>query len=353
MLRIDSTIIGALVTRSDAGGGRVSDDDARPPSADRADPGRPDPRQPAPTGATASGDDAARDGSDATRQPRQEGGESSVDPTPAGSATVDPSPPHGDGPGRTPPPGSWQAWLDSPPGRYVLQWEQAQFDAAVADVFGYHAVQFGEPQLDALRANRMPHRVRALLGDDPAPVDHPAVRVQHFEELPFDAQSLDLIVMPHALEFASDPHQVLREADRVLRPEGRLIVSGFNPISLWGARQLGLRGVLRPFLPREGHFIGVPRLRDWCKLLDFEPDRARYGCWRPPCRTQLWLDRMRFLERAGDRWWPICGAVYLVSATKRVRGMRLIGPAWKKAKARRAIAVPTAQRRGLPPAPPS
>jgi SAM-dependent methyltransferase len=244
--------------------------------------------------------------------------------------------------------GEWARWLASPPGRYVLDWEQAHFDAAVADVFGFHAVQCGEPALDALRANRMPHRVLALREHDARPDATASVlRVEHFEELPFESQSLDLVVLPHVLEFAHDPHQVLREVDRVLRPEGRLVVSGFNPVSLWGARQLAPRPLIAPFLPREGHFIGVPRLRDWCKLLSFELERARYGCWRPPCRTQLWLDRTRFLERAGDRWWPICGAVYMMAATKRVRAMRLIGPAWKAKPARRALALPSAQRSGL------
>ena len=74
----------------------------------------------------------------------------------------------------------------------------------------------------------------------------------------------------------------------------------------------------------------MPRLRDWMKLLSFEIDSGHYGCYAPPCRTQKWLDRMQFMERAGDRWWPICGAVYMVSAVKRVRGMRLVGPAWKR-----------------------
>ena len=309
MLRIESSIIGALVSRSESGG---------PPSPPGGE-GRPPP----------GGDGPAGPG------PSSGGGPPPGGPAPAGDAST-----------------AWPGWLESPPGRYVLAWEQAQLDAAVADVFGYHALQLGEPHLDALRANRMPHRLRALLPGDALPGDRPTVRIEHPEELPFDGQSLDLVVMPHALEFASDPHQVLREVDRVLRPEGRLIVTGFNPVSLWGARQIALRPVLRPFLPRDGHFIGVPRLRDWCKLLGFEADRARYGCWRPPCRTQLWLDRTRFLESAGDRWWPICGAVYLVAATKRVRGMRLIGPAWKKSKARGALALPTTQRRGLPPAPP-
>jgi SAM-dependent methyltransferase len=250
----------------------------------------------------------------------------------------------------------WRDWLASPPGRYILDWEQGQFDAAVADVFGFYALQCGLPQLDCLRANRMPSRVHARFLDDVADqLDAPdasvtTVRLAHFEELPFDSQSLDLVVLPHVLEFAQDPHQVLREVERVLRPEGRLIVSGMNPVSLWGARQVALRRLSQPFLPRRSGFIGPPRLRDWLKLLGFELDRGRYGCYRPPCRTQQWLDRTAFMERMGDRWWPICGAIYLVSAIKRVRGMRLIGPAWRsKVPARARVSAATPQRVSIVP----
>jgi len=232
----------------------------------------------------------------------------------------------------------------------MLEWEQAQFDVAVADVFGFFALQCGLPQLDCLRANRMPSRVHARFLDDVADQQEipggtvTTVRLAHFEELPFESQSLDLVVLPHVLEFAHDPHQVLREVERVLRPEGRLIVSGFNPVSLWGARQV-LGRALPSFLPREGSFIGLPRLRDWLKLLGFELERGRYGCYRPPCTTQRWLERTEFMERAGDRWWPICGAVYMVAAVKRVRAMRLVGPVWRRAAPARArVGAATTQR---------
>lgn len=245
----------------------------------------------------------------------------------------------------------WIDWLASAPGRYMLDWEQRQFDHAVADVFGFHALQCGLPQLDCLRANRMPSRVLARLPDAAADQqDLPestvtTVRLAHFEDLPFASQSLDLVVLPHVLEFAHDPHQVLREVERVLRPDGKVFVSGVNPVSLWGIRQIGARGPLRPFLPRQEQLIGTPRLRDWLKLLGFELERSRYGCYRPPCRTQRWLDRTAFLEGAGDRWWPICGAVYLVAAVKRVRGMRLVGRVWRAPAAARApIGAATTQR---------
>lgn len=233
-------------------------------------------------------------------------------------------------PGQASGPQAWQRWFDSPPGRYLLAWEQAQCDLLVDEVFGFYSVQCGLPQLDSLRASRIATRIGAFTGTAPARAD-PAgegralVQVAHFGELPFDSQSIDLLVLPHVLELATDPHAVLREADRVLRPEGRLIVTGFNPVSLWGARQLMPGWTAPPFLPVGGQFIVAPRLRDWLKLLSFETAQARYGCFRPACRSEAWLARSAFLERAGDRWWPVCGAAYTLSAVKRVRGMRLVG----------------------------
>lgn len=243
---------------------------------------------------------------------------------------------------------AWRSWLASPPGRYVLSWQQAHFDAAVSDLFGFHALQLGEPGFDALRDNRMPHRVHACRPADLAGGVAPELLVEHFEELPIATESLDLVVLPHVLEFAADPHRVLREVDRVLRPEGRVIVSGFNPVSLWGMRQWWTRAFAADaFVPRDGQFIALPRLRDWFKLLSFEFDRGRYGCYRPPCRTQKWLDRTRFMEDAGDRWWPICGALYVVSAIKRVRAMRLVGPVRRAPLSRRTAPAAIAASRGV------
>ena len=229
-------------------------------------------------------------------------------------------------------------FLRSPAGRYVLDWEQAQIDAAVSDIFGYHAMQLGLPEIDALRENRMPLRFcaadRQLAVDDADASDAAPRRrvaiINRYEELPFATHSVDLVVMPHILEFATDPHQVLREVERVLVPEGQVVITGFNPASLWGVRQFASRLGASPYLPREGRFIALPRIKDWLKLLSFEFARGRYGCYAPSARTAAWLHRWRFMEKAGDRWWPMFGAVYLLTAVKRVRGMRLIGTVWKR-----------------------
>jgi len=244
-------------------------------------------------------------------------------------------------------------WLKTPAGRYLLGWEQGEVDRAVADIFGFHALQLGLPELETLRANRMPHRWIAL---DATAESSPSLFTPLSSEpsagnggaLPIDSQSIDLIVMPHTLELAHDAHLALREAERVLRPEGRLVIVGFNPHSLWGARQwLGhlrqrlTRGAPRPlYLPSEGEFIAYRRLRDWLRLLSFEVEGGRFGCYRPPFTSERGLTRFGWMERAGDRWWPVFGAVYFVVAVKRVRGMRLVGLV--KQPAAHPIAAPAA-----------
>lgn len=243
-------------------------------------------------------------------------------------------------------------WLRTPAGRYLLDWEQQHLDRAVVDVFGFHAVQLGLPELDALRANRMPHRW--CCADAPATAPAAVAVLCDFDALPFDSQSLDLVVLPHALELAHDPHLALREVDRVLRPEGRVVILGFNPASLWGLRQrlgrmrqrLGVKRGRHLFLPSEGEFIGYRRLRDWLRLLSFEVEAGRFGCYRPPVATERWLARYQWTERIGDRWWPVFGAVYSLTAVKRVRGMRLVGLARaERPKAKAAPAV-VAHNRG-------
>lgn len=131
--------------------------------------------------------------------------------------------------------------------------------------------------------------------------------------------------MPHTLEFTSDPHRLLREAERVLMPEGQLVITGFNSLSLWGMRQSFGKMANRPFVPSVRDQIAFIRLKDWIKLLGFDLERGRFGCYRPPLSSDKWLARHAFMEAAGDRWWPIFGAIYMVTAVKRVRGMRLVG----------------------------
>jgi SAM-dependent methyltransferase len=239
------------------------------------------------------------------------------------------------------------AWFDTPAGAYIQAWEQARLNELTADIFGYNAVQIGLPQIDGLAANRMPNKWQTdvIVPTAHTPETKQVVVLAHdFAELPFASQSLDLVVLPHVLEFATEPHQVLREVERVLIPEGQVIICGFNPVSMWGVRQTAGRLTGAHFLPMNGEFISVPRLKDWLKLLNMEVNRGNFGCYAPPCTTARWLQRFAFLEKAGDRWWPYLGALYIVQAIKRVKGMRLIGPVWQNKVSRVHVGVPATNK---------
>lgn len=257
------------------------------------------------------------------------------------------------------------AWLATPPGRYLLAWEQDRLDRAVVDLFGFHALQLGLPQLDALRANRMPHQWLALDAESPGaaavpaatdgtaePPSLPRAVALHcdFDALPFPNQSLDLVVLPHTLEWARDPHLTLAEVERVLMPEGRVAILGFNPAGLWGLRQRlgrlrrGLGGTAPLYLPRAPDLIHYWRLRDWLRLLSFEVEGGRFGCYRPALHTERWLERWAWMDRVGDRWWPVLGSVYFLLAVKRVRGMRLVGLARRRRSPAPASAAVVTQR---------
>jgi SAM-dependent methyltransferase len=242
-----------------------------------------------------------------------------------------------------------QQWFETPPGRYVLAWERAEFERAVADIFGYHALQIGLPGLDALAANRMPHKWLAL-GEAEA-VQGPVKPdiITNFAALPFEENSLDLVVLPHSLELNFDPHATLREVERVLVPEGKVVICCLNPASLWGLRQRRAHlyrrfGFGELYLPDAGDFIGYWRLRDWLRLLSFEVETSSFGCWRPAFTSEKWLERFAWMDPVAERSWPIFGAVYFIVAAKRVRGVTPILPAFKRPKRMAAAPMPVANR---------
>ena len=90
------------------------------------------------------------------------------------------------------------AWLKQPSGSYIHAWEQRLLDQLTADIFGFNAVQIGLPQMNCLAASRMPNRWLAnnvLMPNSPNKI----ALLHDFEDLPFETQSLDLVVLPHVL----------------------------------------------------------------------------------------------------------------------------------------------------------
>jgi SAM-dependent methyltransferase len=251
---------------------------------------------------------------------------------------------------------TWLAHLGQPVASRLLSWEQQQADELLADVFGYHAVQLGWPDLRALRCNRMPHRWQAQAEFEWPDTRHDLAvhSVGHLSmgesdvwidsrAWPWPADSLDLVVLPHTLERSADPHACLREVERVLIPEGQVLITGLNPFSLWGwqqsrAGQGGQTGA--PVQP----LIAYRRLRDWLRLLGFEVQVSRFGGWTPALRRETWMQRLGWMEAVGARWWPIFGGAYLLMATKKVPGGRLIDARrWRTVRSPAAATAPVAR----------
>ena len=231
-----------------------------------------------------------------------------------------------------------QEWFATPLGQYLLEKEQAYLDDVTPDIFGYHALQLGMPEVDLLRETRIAHRMRI------AAADRPDVYAKG-HELPLATHSIDMVLLPHVLEFAAEPHAILREIDRVMMPEGRLVIVGFNPWSLWGLRSA--LGFSRNEFPWNGRFVSLLRVKDWLALLGFDVNAGRLVGYAPPFDNGKLRRRFGFMEPAGDRWWAVGGAVYMLQAIKRVRGMRLLTPAWQEQKDAREKQLAAAKRQGV------
>lgn len=214
-------------------------------------------------------------------------------------------------------------WLDTEPGRYTRHWEQHQIKRLVSNVFGYHAIQIGMPHWDLLCNNRISHKWYTDI-DPEATVSKTNLLGCTAEQLPFANESIDLIVLPHVLERSSDPHQVLREVQRVLVAEGQVVICGFNPWSLWGLRNKvpGLEEIWPNDLAQQ---LAPWRVADWLELLSFEIKAEPQGGYVPFCWQSKWLRGWRFMDKWGSRWWPMFGAFYVLKATKRVNGLTLVG----------------------------
>jgi SAM-dependent methyltransferase len=233
-------------------------------------------------------------------------------------------------------------WFDSPLGRALQAAESHHLRSVLPQLYGTVALQLGRiGDFDLMDACVAPTRI--LL--DPT-LGRGRARVQaQAEELPFGARSVDVAILPHTLDFSADAHQVLRETARVLRPEGHVVLVGFNPVSLWGLRRLFLR---RPrAAPWCGSFYRLARVKDWLKLLDFELTLGHMLFYRPPFARESVLDRLFFLDKMGDRWWPMMAAVYLVVAKKRVHGVMPLPIRWKARRINGPAITEPAARLGL------
>ena len=218
-------------------------------------------------------------------------------------------------------------WLESGFGLEVIRAEQAMTAAKLPGLFGFHLMQLGISRRVRLYDDSAV-RHRFQLAQQTGFGQFAAVAAA--ESLPFEADSIDVALLHHAREYSPDPHQLLREAARVVVPHGHLMVIGFNPWSLFGLCSLPGRHLGHPVW--RSRLLGVRRVCDWLKLLDFGIDDVQYRVFSPPVDHGPTLRRLRSVDNFAARWPIAGGAVYLIHARKQqsaltpVRGLRWRSP---------------------------
>lgn len=219
-----------------------------------------------------------------------------------------------------------RTWYAGLLGQWLLESEREQLEAVLPNLFGYHLLQVGcLSDHDLLDSSRILHRV--VVDVDADDVTDVFGLFGRPDALPIESDSVDVVLLPHTLEFENDPHQVLREVDRVLVPEGHVVILGFNPWSIWGTWwTMRLR---RGGPPWCGRFRSTLRIQDWLALLGFDTVMSQGYFFRPPFHHAGIMRRLDFMERLGKRWWPIFGGAYLLVAKKRVATLTPIKPRWR------------------------
>lgn len=206
-------------------------------------------------------------------------------------------------------------WFADTLGMVLLDEEQTALNKVLQNLFGYYLLQLGwvAPR-DILTESRI--RMRVVMDvDRPQGMNYPSALAVP-ELVPVQGDSLDVVVLQHTLEFAKEPHEVLREVDRMLIPEGHVVIVAFNPWSLWGVWRLARRRSKR--FPWCGRFLSVTRMKDWMGLLGFDTVQVVPLFFRPPIRHEGVMRRLHFMDKVGIRGWPILAGVNIIVAQKRM-----------------------------------
>ena len=213
-------------------------------------------------------------------------------------------------------------WYRTPLGACFLEAEKTAISPLWEDCFGKQILQIGGPgEVLLFPSNPIFHFVR--LSPERVPVFRgPSVRAS-FEELPFLPESVDIVFLPHVLESVPHPQVILTQIQAVLAPEGRLIILGFNPRSLWGLIRHGMR---HKTLPWRSHFRSISLIKKWLSHHEFIVEETRTLFFRPPLKTAENLRRCSILETLGQLFLANNGATYLIVARKRMLPLTPVKP---------------------------
>lgn len=230
-------------------------------------------------------------------------------------------------------------WYQTPTGQHALASAEELCAKTMADIFGYYAIQIGmlSGECDLLKQSRIaasfslasPDNLQGL-NPDANQDKHKAIDyavIASNEQLPISTDNVDLVVASHVLEMSENPHQVLREIDRILLPEGHCILIGFNPYTLSNLFK-PLRSLRKS--KRDNYKLrSVPRIRDWFSLLGFEILEVTYMGCRPKLKSQKIFNSLKWLESWGEYAGPLLGSMYIVHAKKQVIAMRPDKKVWR------------------------
>lgn len=182
--------------------------------------------------------------------------------------------------------------------------------------FGYHILQLGCTSGHALfDGSPINHRIYVA--------DHAGrgiSLVAEADELPLESDSVDTVIAHHSLEFAVNPHQVLREIQRVLTPQGQMLIIGFNPYSLHGI-STRLRGLSHDSLWHEHDPVSENRLTDWLYLLGCEVRDSTRLCSIPLAGGGRLGSALGRADKWCDRHNLPSGGLYILRAIKQVSAL--------------------------------
>jgi len=236
-----------------------------------------------------------------------------------------------------------RAWYEKLPGCWLADDEIAVLDKVLPDLFGYQLLQMGVSYAeDCLAKSKIPNQTIMDIDNPPGLAllrDSIVNRKLRYlrgipEQLPIASDSVDVMLLSHTLEFSADPHEVLREVDRILVPEGHVVILGFNPWGWWMWWKLLLGWWGKP--PWCGHFLRMNRIKDWLQLLGFEVTAVHGYFYRPPFSHKGIMNKLMFIERLGSRFWPFFSGAYCIVAKKRVTTLTAIRPRWRPRRSRLA-----------------
>lgn len=234
-------------------------------------------------------------------------------------------------------------WYRSELGQELFKIEKNVLKKQLEQVFGYNLIQLGCFGIfnDSLISNSKISNqfIFESIDRNDKKSDKSSINAS-FYDLPIQSNSIDLMILPHTLEFEANPHQILREVERVLMPEGKVILLSFNPYSLWGLWhkywqikiKINSKKKTKAPLPSCGHLISQRRLKDWLQLLGFDVGSAEGYFYRPPLQNLSLLNQLNFMEKTGDFSRLIPAGAYMIVATKRVSTLTAIRQPWRLSK---------------------